>query len=230
MSKEVYWHLPGFCFHKPLWLALADLMKEYEAAPIAYGNEKSSEGSIILHTTGTVSGIHKPVPMSDKALNSFVIAALEAKDTYEDFKHVPDHLVSFLALPLSWVYAMVDMLHTAFGLGMEVVCLPFGATNPRYADAIENYGISILFTSMGILDTWNKMMPDVDLSKVKVVFMGGTYVSPEFKRASTNICGPTAPPPGLSTATGCPNWAAPASSRLPIGTMTPSGSRCPDTK
>ena len=164
-------------------LVMEDLMKEYEASPIAYGGAKSSDGSIILHTTGTVSGIHKPVPMSDKALNSFVIAALEAKDTYEDFKHVPDHLVSFLALPLSWVYAMVDMLHTAFGLGMEVVCLPFGATNPRYADAIENYGISILFTSMGILDTWNKMMPDVDLSKVKVVFMGGTYVSPEFKKS-----------------------------------------------
>ena len=164
-------------------LVMEDLMKEYEAAPIAYGNEKSSEGSIILHTTGTVSGIHKPVPMSDKALNSFVIAALEAKNTYEDFKHVPDHLVSFLALPLSWVYAMVDMLHTAFGLGMEVVCLPFGATNPRYADAIENYGISILFTSMSILDTWNKMMPDIDMSKVKVVFMGGAYVSPEFKKS-----------------------------------------------
>ena len=29
MSKEVYWHLPGFCFHKPLWLAVADLMKEF---------------------------------------------------------------------------------------------------------------------------------------------------------------------------------------------------------
>ncbi len=164
-------------------LVMEDLMKEYEAAPISYGNEKSSEGSIILHTTGTVSGIHKPVPMSDKALNSFVIAALEAKDTYEDFKHVPDHLVSFLALPLSWVYAMVDMLHTAFGLGMEVVCLPFGATNPRYSEAIENYGISILFTSMSILDTWNKMMPDIDMSKVKVVFMGGAYVSPEFKKS-----------------------------------------------
>ena len=31
MCKTVYWHLPGFCFHKPLWLALADLMKEYES-------------------------------------------------------------------------------------------------------------------------------------------------------------------------------------------------------
>ena len=164
-------------------LVMEDLMKEYEAAPIAYGNEKSSEGSIILHTTGTVSGIHKPVPMADKALNSFVICAMEAKDTYDDFKKAPKKMVSFLALCLSWVYSMVDMLHTPLGLGMEVVCLPLGATNPHFANAIEECGISILFTSMSILDTWNKMMPDIDMSKVKVVFMGGAYVSPEFKKS-----------------------------------------------
>ena len=33
-----------------------------------------------------------------------------------------------------------------------------------------------------MLDTWNKSMPDIDLSSVKVVFMGGSYVSPEFKK------------------------------------------------
>ena len=163
-------------------LVMEDLLKEYEATPIAYGSPESSDSSVIMHTTGTVSGIHKPIPMADKALNSFVICAMKAKDTYEDFKNAPEHMVSLLALTLSWVYAMVDMLHTSLGLGMEVVCLPFGVTNPRYADAIENYGINILFTSMAFLDTWNKTMPDVDLSGVKIVFMGGTYVSPEVKK------------------------------------------------
>jgi len=163
-------------------LLMEDLLKEYEASPIAYGDSKSSDESVIMHTTGTVSGIHKPVPMSDRAINSFVVSAMKAKDTYPDFRAAPKKMVSFLALTLSWVYAMVDMLHTSLGLGMEVVCLPFGATNPRYADAIENYGISILFTSMAILDTWNKTMPEINLSKVKIVFMGGTYVSPEMKK------------------------------------------------
>ena len=176
-------------------LLMDDLLKEYEAAPIAYGSNKSSDGSIIMHTTGTVSGIHKPIPMSDRALNSFVVCAMEAKDTYPDFKKAPKKMVSFLALCLSWVYSMVDMLHTPFGLGMEVVCLPLGATNPHYANAIEECGISILFTSMSILDTWNKTMPDINLSKVKLVFMGGTYVSPEFKKNFNDYlrsCGSTA--------------------------------------
>ena len=176
-------------------LLMADLLKEYEATPIAYGSPESTDGSVIMHTTGTVSGIHKPIPMADKALNSFVICAMEAKDTYDDFKKAPKKMVSFLALCLSWVYSMVDMLHTPLGLGMEVVCLPLGATNPHFASAIEECGISILFTSMSILDTWNKTMPDIDLSKVKVVFMGGTYISPEFKKSFNDYlrsCGSTA--------------------------------------
>ena len=124
-----------------------------------------------------------------------VIAEIAEPELTEYFQNAPEHMITYLTLNMSWVYAMVDMLHTAFGLGMEVVCLPFGATNPRYADAIENYGISILFTSMSILDTWNKMMPDIDMSKVKVVFMGGAYVSPEFKKSFNDYlrsCGSTA--------------------------------------
>ena len=163
-------------------LLMEDLLRDYEATPISYGDQELSDSSIILHTTGTVSGIHKPVPMSDKALNSFVVCALKIKDTYEDFKAAPEHMVSFMGMNLAWVYAMVDMCHTSLGLGMEMVTLPLGVTNPHYAEAIEKYGISILFTSRSMLDTWNKSMPDINLSSVKVVFMGGSYVSPEFRK------------------------------------------------
>jgi acyl-coenzyme A synthetase/AMP-(fatty) acid ligase len=176
-------------------LLMEDLLREYEATPISYGDEKSTENSIILHTTGTVSGIHKPVPMSDKALNSFVVCALKIKDTYKDFQAAPKHMVSFMGMNLAWVYAMVDMCHTSLGLGMEMVTLPLGVSNPHYAEAIEKYGISILFTSRSMLDTWNKSMPDMNLSSVKVVFMGGSYVSPEFRKIFNDYlqsCGSTA--------------------------------------
>lgn len=158
---------------------MADLLTKYEAFPISYG-EGSSD--IILHTTGTVSGMHKPVPMTDRAMNAFVLSALKAKDTFDAFKNAPEHMITYLTLNMSWVYAMVDMLHTPLGLGMEIVSLPVGATNPRYSEAIEEYKINVLFTSKGILDSWLKTMPDIDLSKLKIVFMGGTYVSPEYKK------------------------------------------------
>ena len=176
-------------------LLMEDLLKEYEATPIVYGDKKSSDSSVILHTTGTVNGMHKPVPMSDKALNAFIPCAIKAKNTYEDFQGLPDHLVSCLTLNMSWVYSMADMLHMPLGLGMELICLPWGGTNPRYGEAIEYYGFNILFTSMNILDSWLKTMPEMDLSALKVVFMGGTYVSPEYKQKFNDYlesCGSTA--------------------------------------
>ncbi len=176
-------------------LVMEDLLKEYEATPIVYGPKKSSDSAIVLHTTGTVNGMHKPVPMSDKALNAFVPIALKAKATYDDFQGLPDHLVTCMTLNMSWVYGMVDMLHMPLGLGMELISLPWGGTNPRYGEAIEHYGFSVMFTSMNILDSWLKTMPEMDLSTVKVVFMGGTYVSPEYKQKFNDYlksCGSTA--------------------------------------
>lgn len=171
-NKELFRELDG-------GLLMEDLLKKYDAYPITYGEEMTP---IILHTTGTVSGMHKPVPMTDKAMNSFVLSALKAKEIYPDFKKAPEHMITYLTLNMSWVYAMVDMLHTPLGMGMELVSLPMGATNPRYSEAIEHYGINVLFTSKSILDSWLKTMPDINLSKLKVVFMGGTYISPEYKK------------------------------------------------
>ena len=176
-------------------LVMEDLLKEYEATPIAFGKPESTDGSVIMHTTGTVSGIHKPIPMADRALNAFVVSAMDAKGMYAELKNAPTKMVSFLGMNMSWVYAMVDMLHTSLAFGMELVCIPLGVTNPRYAEAIEDHGINILFTSLAFLDTWTKTMPDIDLSRVKVVFMGGTYVSPEAKKQFNDYlrsCGSTA--------------------------------------
>ena len=181
-----------FCRELDGCLVMEDLLLKYEAHPISYGRKMAP---IILHTTGTVSGMHKPVPLDDKAMNSFVIAALKAKETSEDFKKAPEHMITYLPMYMSWVYSMVDMVHTSLSMGMEIVSLPMGATNPRYSEAREPYGINVLFTSNSFLDTWLKTRPDINLSKLKVVIIGGTYVSPEFKKDFNDYlrsCGSTA--------------------------------------
>ncbi len=188
LNRELFRELEGS-------LLMEDLLKEHEAFPISYGKNRSSEGSVVLHTTGTVSGMHKPIPMSDKAVNASVAWAMKAKETYEDFKKAPKHMISCLTLNTSWVYAMVDMMHVPLGLGMELVCLPVGGSNPHYAEAIVRYGVNILFSSKSILDSWLKSMPDIDLSKLKIMFMGGTYISPEYKQKFNDYlrsCGSTA--------------------------------------
>ena len=173
-------------------ILMEDMLKKYEGYPISYGSGKSA---VIPHTTGTVSGMHKPVPLTDRAMNAFVLSAIEARDTFEDFKDAPKQLITLLALNTSWVYALVDMMHTPLGMGMELVCVPFGATNPRYSDVIQQYGINVVFSGKSVLDSWLKSMPDADLSKVKYLFLGGTYISPEYKKEFNSYmwsCGSTA--------------------------------------
>ena len=193
---EVIRRMNGFTLKKENeCLMMADLLKRYEATPISYGSKGSSDYSMIMHTTGTSSGIHKPVPMSDRAINSFVIRAIQAKETNEDMKAAPEHMVSSLMMTMAWVYATVDTLHTSLSLGMEIVCIPLGAFNPRYAEAIEEYGVSILFSNRMMVDAWQKTNPNMDLSKLKIIFLGGSYVSPEFKKGFNKFlkqCGSTA--------------------------------------
>ena len=82
MNRELFSELNG-------GLLMEDLLREHEAFPISYGRDEDIEESVILHTTGTVSGMHKPIPMSDQAINAAVACILEALDTYEDFKKRP---------------------------------------------------------------------------------------------------------------------------------------------
>ena len=185
LNKELFSELEGS-------ILMEDLLEKYEAYPITYP-EKPSQ--IILHTTGTVSGMHKPVPLSNKAINSFVLSFLKAKDEFEDFKQIPEHITTFIPYYLNWAYFMVNSLHTSFSLGANVVSLPMASMNPRYSEAIEDFGVNVLFTSMSLFDTWHKTKPKIDLSKLKVLVMGGTYVSPEYKKEFNDYlrsCGSTA--------------------------------------
>ncbi len=160
-------------------ILMEDLLEKYEAHPISFSKKDSP---MILHTTGTVSGMHKPVPMSNKAINTVVLSIINAKDYFDDFKQIPEHVVTTVPFYLSWAYFMIDSLHTALSVGSEIVCLPMASMNPHYSEAIERYKVNVLFTGMILFDTWNKTRPHIDLSELKLVIMGGTYISPEYKR------------------------------------------------
>jgi acyl-coenzyme A synthetase/AMP-(fatty) acid ligase len=167
------------CREIPELVMMEDILEKYEAHPIAYAKKP---GQFILHTTGTVSGMHKPVPLSNKNINTFVVNFIKAKDTLEDFKRdFPEHPVTCVPFYLSWAYFMVNSMHTSLCMGAEVICLPMASMNPRYSQAIVDHKVNVIFTGM-VFDTWNKTRPQIDLSELKFVIMGGTYISPEYKK------------------------------------------------
>ena len=53
-------------------LFMEDLLKRYKGFPVEYAETECDDAAVIIHTSGTVSGIHKPVPLSDTALNEAV--------------------------------------------------------------------------------------------------------------------------------------------------------------
>jgi len=160
-------------------LLMDDLLEKYDAHPISVSKKASP---IILHTTGTVSGMHKPVPMSNKAINNVVLSFREARKSHDDFKVIPEHVVTTVPFYLSWAYFFIDSLHTALSWGAEIVCLPMASMNPYYSEVIERYKVNVLFTGLILFDTWNKTRPKIDLSELKLVIMGGTYIAPDYKK------------------------------------------------
>lgn len=56
--------------------------------------------------------MHKPVPLSNKAINSVVLSFQEARKTLDDFKQIPEHVVTTVPFYLSWAYFFIDSLHT----------------------------------------------------------------------------------------------------------------------
>ncbi len=50
-------------------LFMPDLLKKYEAMPIHYGKDALRDDALVMHTSGTTNGIHKPVPLSDRGRN-----------------------------------------------------------------------------------------------------------------------------------------------------------------
>lgn len=75
LNKATYAELDGS-------ILMEDLLEKYEAHPISYSKKLNP---IILHTTGTVSGMHKPVPLTNKAINAAVLSIQKSREVFDDF-------------------------------------------------------------------------------------------------------------------------------------------------
>ncbi len=158
-------------------LFMDELLEEHTDNDIVYGSKGSKEDAVIFHTSGTTSGIHKPVPISDTGFNES--AARFLRD--ERFIGLED-VVSILAVELTSAYGSCDMLHLPLAYGGSVVMMPEGASEKKMLGAIEKYKVNILFSVRDLFELLEYVKPLPDLSGIELVFIGGSYVSPDAKR------------------------------------------------
>ena len=159
-------------------LFMDDLLKEYEATPIVYGSSNSRDDALILHTSGTTNGVHKPIPLSDRGFNEAVARLLRN----ESLQSLRGSAVCCLGMELSASYAAVDMMHLPFAFGGTLITLPLGLLNPQFAASIQRYRINVLLGASPLFESWLKMPVRWDLSSLKLVWIGGEYVSPDAKQ------------------------------------------------
>ncbi|MDO5476277.1 MAG: class I adenylate-forming enzyme family protein [Eubacteriales bacterium] len=158
-------------------LFMEDLLEEHADHDIVYGSDGSKEDAVIFHTSGTTSGIHKPVPISDAGFNESAARFLR-DDRFTGLEIV----VSILSVELTSAYGSCDMLHLPFAYGGSVVLMPQGATEKQMLRAIEKHKVNILFAVRDLFELLEDVKPAPDLSSLEMVFIGGSYVSPDAKR------------------------------------------------
>ena len=159
-------------------LFMDELLKRYEAYPITYASETNIDDALIIHTSGTTSGIHKPIPLSDRGFNEAVARLLRN----ERFASLRGNVRTCMIMDLSGSYGVVDMMHLPFAFGGTLVTIPMGAFNPRFAQAIAKYGINVFFGTHIVLTQWMESGAAIDLSSLSLVVLGGAYLPAEAKK------------------------------------------------
>ena len=161
---------------------MEDLLDQCEETEITYGRYDSGEASVIVHTSGTTKGIHKPIPLSDKAVN----AAVSSLAGLEQYQPLMGNAVSILSIVPSNAYGVVDQIHLSLAFGCSTVILPMGLCNMNFPKALEHYEVNILFITAGDIEGWAAAAGagqlKIDFSSLKQIIVGGMYLSAEAKK------------------------------------------------
>lgn len=155
------------------------LQIRYEATPFKLSTTMDP-AAYIVHTSGTTQGIHKPIPLSDKAVNESVRRVLN-DPTFNKFRGGTIVFDGFL----SSAYHMLFEINMPLAAGCTVVILPLTCPVSKKHEAIKDYNVTILVTGMLVLRTWFYPFRDdkeLDLSSLEYVVVGGEYVSGEKRK------------------------------------------------
>lgn len=174
LQAKLYGHIVEVC---PDVDRMDKLIDRYEATPFNPSSKRNDEAAVITHTSGTTKGIHKPIPLSDLALNSAAVSMMK----HELISGLADGGVIAMTKEMTAAYGLIDMVHVPLALGLSNALVPMGGYNPRFHRAIKKYGVSVLLSSAQQFEEWMDCSADnsFDFSSLEFVTLGGAYVSPD---------------------------------------------------
>ena len=155
-----------------------DLLKKYAQHPVSYASGNPDHMAIITHTSGTTKGTRKPLPYTERSVNTtasnfgmgFHIMGGDVNGT-EQYRLVP-------SFDFSSYLCMCGTINSTFSNNDCVVLTFFGFMHPKFIRAVDYYKISVLFTSGFMVDNWMKRkdIDGSDFSSLKIFSCGGSYL------------------------------------------------------
>lgn len=167
---------------------MSDLLSAHQDAAIRFGEDDPQRIAVITHTSGTTKGTRKPLPYTNKSVNTATTDFVAECAVYfvandEDARaNTPCRIAP--SYDFSSFLCMAGCVNTFLAMGNTIVLTFFGFMHPKFVRAVEHYRLNILFTSGFMLDSWIKRtdLDDVDFSSLISLACGGSYLSPRKLR------------------------------------------------
>ena len=159
-------------------LFMDELLRKYKDTSISYAENECDQAAVITHTSGTTTGVRKPIPISDRGINETSARMLND----DRFSGLKGRAVSCLTMDLSSSYACMDMLNLPLAYGGTVVVLPMLNPGPDLMMASLYYQANVIFGMPMIFDALMRAPIRPDFSDLELVFIGGSYTSADDKK------------------------------------------------
>lgn len=159
-------------------LFMDDLLMKYEDHPISYGEDRSKDDAVIVHTSGTTKAVHKPVPMSDRGINESASRLLRD----ERFDKLKGTAVCCLFMNISLGYSFFEMMDLPLAFGGKIITLPVSDNPIDSFNGVIRSGANVLFAVPPLFENLVRLPFRPDFSKLEFVFMGAGYVSLDAKK------------------------------------------------
>lgn len=152
----------------PSIIRYQDAVKNSMYTQISYDSESSAALSLITHTSGTTTGMGKPIPITDINRNALVKNYELAQFGYEPGMSMM-HFIPYFA-----GYGVVNTTHLGLSQGLELQQLPLFSPN-AFGDCLEKYKSNIALATpacwLNLIN--NPKHANIDLSFLVFASSGG---------------------------------------------------------
>lgn len=153
-------------------LFMEDILEKYNDHPISYTDEACHDSAVVIHTSGSVKGVPKPVPLSDRAVNETLRRHTLSGKTAPAEGRMTSMLFNNMFSGATFIGMMTPLAN-----GGKLVVLPMISSGLGFFCAAVHYRLTNIVFFSALLDLLMMIPFKPDLSSVQTVLLVGSFSS-----------------------------------------------------